>query len=258
MGTLDNQLAILTVGDAQLAFPLAQALTGAGARLALVTSNESVAVQLTDRLPSGSVQAYTASSSLDSVQSTVSTILLDHGTPDILVTVPLRPAPKSSLELSEADFQTALDDGLLYAFRWSQAVGRLMVGAGHGVIVHVTGLWALGGWPGWLAGSAAFGAIHNLTHTLAVEWATSKVRVNCLVPGITPVIAAAIESSPVPRSADAIARRIPAGRQLSDNDLAQALLYLVDPMAGYVSGEVLQVDGGWDKWGRLYAVAAKG
>ncbi len=250
MGILDNQWAVLIASPSELLVPLALALSEAGAALAVVNEASVDAETLKQLRVTGTVTTYASQADLD-------LILNLRGAPDILVTLPPTPVVRPSLELTEADFRAVLEGSLIRAFRWSQAIGRRMVQAQSGVIVHVTGLSGLGGWPGWLPESAAFAGVHQLTHTLAVEWAKDHVRVNCLVPGVTEATREQIEDAPSAPSRDAILRRIPVGRTATSDDIAQALLYLVDPRSSYVSGEILRVDGGWDSWGRLYAAAKR-
>ncbi len=135
---------------------------------------------------------------------------------------------------------------------WTSAAAAVM--APGSVIVHITGLSGLGGWRGWHAAGAAFAGIHNLVRSFAVELAPRGVRVNALVPGISlaqgEVIAREIE-----QPLDAVRARIPVGEFMSEEAFGNSLIYLVHPSSSYVTGEILAVDGGWDIWGRLHAVA---
>lgn len=257
MGELDQKLAILSHASSDLAYPLAAALAHAGARLACVDGDLNAADQLAAQLRGEGAQAtaYAAQLSEGSVRAALDVIVSAQGHPDILVMCPPTPVVAPSATLDEADFRAALERSLIHAFLWCQAAGRVMLDVGRGVIVNVTGLSGMGGWPGWLAQSAAFAGIHNLTHTLAVEWAKQGLRVNGLVPGITESAVQQLVTSPGAPDEAKVIRRIPAGRAASGEDLGQALLYLV--RSTFVTGEILRVDGGWDMWGRLYAVAPK-
>jgi NAD(P)-dependent dehydrogenase (short-subunit alcohol dehydrogenase family) len=258
MGVLDGQVAVLTASESEFDAPIVAMLAREGARLAVVVRPGADTRPLIAALPPGAIaNFYEAGSDSDDVMYAVKAIDGSLGTPGILVTLPVRPIVAPSAELSEADFRSVLDNTLVHAFLWSQSVGRLMRASKRGVIVHVTGLSGLGGWPGWLAEGAAYAGIHNLTHTLAVEWAKDGVRVNCLVPGVTDEALSAIVASPRAPTAEAVEERIPAERIATPKDIADALLYLVHPKSSFVSGEILKVDGGWDSWGRFYAVAAR-
>lgn len=256
MGELINQLAILCQASSRLAEPLALALGSEGARLAIVDINLQSAKDLVAILETEgiSAKAYQADLSAESVKHTLRAIQALQGRPDILVTCPVDPVVSPSVDLAERDFRGILDRTLVHAFLWCQAVGRSMLATGDGVLVNVTGLSGMGGWPGWLAESAAFAGIHNLTHTLATEWTRFGVRTNCLVPGVTEDQTEALLKTPEVPNRSKIIERVPLRRLASSDDLAKALVYLVRPAASFISGEILRVDGGWDVWGRYYAV----
>jgi len=256
MSELDGQLAILTQAGSHLARPLAEALAGSGARLALVDGEPGLAEALaaTMRALGWGAVGYACGVSAIQVTAVLEAIVAAQGRPTILVNCPGPLAVSPSAETSEAEFRAALDRCLVHAFLWCQAAGRLMQDAGSGVIVNVSGLPGMGGWPGWIAASAALGGLHNLTHTLATEWSRYGVRINCLVPGVTePMVDLLLQTPEAPDRATVL-ERIPLGRLATGQDLGKALIYLVRPTASYISGEILRVDGAWDVWGRYYAV----
>lgn len=247
-----SSLAILTHASSDLAPPLAAALLHDGMRLALVDADPDESQRPAAALKSDQASHYSTHVNEESIRMTFQAILDHQGTPDVLVTCPAPPTVRPSIELTELDFRAALENNLLHAFLWSKVAAETMMKNGGGVIVHITGLSGLGGWKGWLAQSAAFGGIHQLVHTLAVEWAKSGVRVNALVPGITDSV---VQQSG--HSSEQLRQRIPMERLATEDDLGAALRYLVSPKASFVTGEILRVDGGWDIWGRLYAVAKR-
>jgi NAD(P)-dependent dehydrogenase (short-subunit alcohol dehydrogenase family) len=246
-----SKLAILTNASSELAKPLATALAASGMRLALVDMNLDAAQLIASRLKTEGIDAtaYSAASSSESVQAALDAI----GRPNVLITCPPTPPLLPSTDLSEADLRAYLDSSLFHAFLWNQAAGKAMLEAGSGVIVNVTGLSGMGGWPGWLASSVAWGGIHNLTHTLAVEWGKRGVRVNCLVPGVTESTMQQIYESPRAADETRILWRIPQGKTAPLEAFGQALLYLIN--GTFLNGEILRVDGGWDIWGQFSAVA---
>lgn len=158
------------------------------------------------------------------------------------------------------DVPATFDDGsaeqlgaaLTQAGRWTSAAAIVM--APGGSIVHITGLSGLGGWRGWQAAGAYFAAIHNLVRSLAVELAASGVRVNALVPGISQTRGKTVATA-IGESSKVVQGRIPLGEFMPEHALGNGLVYLVHPSSSYVTGEILAVDGGWDVWGRLNAVA---
>jgi 3-oxoacyl-[acyl-carrier protein] reductase len=259
METHTAKLAILTRTDSEFAPSIARTLIEHGFQLALVDGHSTPAQGLIETLPalSDRVFVYQCAVAEKPISETVKHIIKQQGIPQILITCPSIPTTAPTVELTEEQFRAELENRLIHAFLWSKIVGQHMLQAGQGVIVHITGLSGMGGWRGWAAQSAAFGGIHNLIHTLAAEWAQSGVRVNGLVPGITQVTAQHILATSPDHTQQEIIRRIPMERLATHEDICRALLYLISPSSSYVSGEILRVDGGWDIWGRLYAVAAK-
>ena len=256
MSELDGQLAMVTQAGSHLARPLAEALGRSGARLALVDGELEPAEELAAEMRALGWEAlgYAGGVSAGQVRAALEAIVAAQGRPEILVNCPAPLAVSPSAETSEVEFRGALDGCLVHAFLWCQAAGRLMLEARSGVIVNISGLPGMGGWPGWIAASAALGGLHNLTHTLATEWSRYGVRINCLVPGVTePMVDLLLQTPEAPDRATVLAR-IPLGRLATSEDLGKALVYLVRPAAAYISGEILRVDGAWDVWGRYYAV----
>jgi NAD(P)-dependent dehydrogenase (short-subunit alcohol dehydrogenase family) len=256
MAELDGQLALVTRAAGPLAEGLAEALARAGARLALADPDAAVAEVLAARLRERGREAlaYGCPFTAAGIERALDEVAAAAGLPTVLVTCPAPPVVRPSADLGADEFAGTIELNLVQTFLWCQAAGRRMVAAGHGVIVNVTGLSGMGGWPGWLADSAAFGGVHNLTHTLATEWSRYGVRTNCLVPGVTEDLLPYLLQTPEAPDRETVLKRIPAGRLAQPDDLGKALIYLVRPAASFISGEILRVDGAWDVWGRYYAV----
>lgn len=95
--------------------------------------------------------------------------------------------------------------------------------------------------------SASKGALMALTRALAADLLPHGIRVNCVSPGTTdtPWVASLVKSADEPAAELAkLARRQPSGRLVSPDEVAQAIAFLVDPLSGSITGEVLHVDSG--------------
>jgi len=111
-----------------------------------------------------------------------------------------------------------------------------------GRIVNISSVWGVAGGSCEVAYSAAKAAVIGLTKALARETAPSGVTANCVAPG---VIGTPMNSHLSPEELAQLAREIPVGCLGTPEDVARAVCFFAEEEAGYVTGQVLQVDGGW-------------
>ncbi|MDR2686802.1 MAG: SDR family oxidoreductase [Oscillospiraceae bacterium] len=117
-----------------------------------------------------------------------------------------------------------------------------MVRRTWGRIVHLSPAWGAAGGRCEVAYSAAKAAVVGLTKALAKEAAPSGVTVNCVAPG---AVDTPMNAHLSPEELSALAREIPAGRLGAPEDVAEAVCFFAGEGAGYVTGQVLCVDGGF-------------
>jgi NAD(P)-dependent dehydrogenase (short-subunit alcohol dehydrogenase family) len=118
-----------------------------------------------------------------------------------------------------------------------------MLEAGGGAIINNASIMAIAGVPGADAYTAAKGGVIALTRTLAVEWASRGIRVNCICPGTieTPMVGAITSDAERARLGDST----PMKRVGQADEIARAALFLASSDSSYVTGVMLPVDGGW-------------
>lgn len=150
-----------------------------------------------------------------------------------------------STDYSTADWDDVMDVNLKAAFLLSQVFARSVFARGAvGRIVNIASLLSFQGGIRVPAYTASKHGIAGLTKILANEWTARGINVNAVAPGyIATNNTAALRDDPQ-RSAE-ILGRIPAGRWGEPADIAGAVTFLCTPAANYVSGAVLNVDGGW-------------
>ena len=98
---------------------------------------------------------------------------------------------------------------------------------------------------------AARGGVENLSKSLAIEWINENIRINCVAPGI--IKSSGLENYPTEFVAQA-SKSIPMKRLGTMEEVANLVLYLSSPMASYITGETIYIDGGSRLWGDIWEI----
>jgi len=145
-------------------------------------------------------------------------------------------------DITDEDWQRMLAVNLSGAFYASRAVLPGMISRRYGRIINVGSIWGQVGASCEVHYSAAKAGLIGLTKALAKEVAPSGVTVNCVCPG---VIETDMLSSFTPEDLALLAEETPAGRLGTPEDVAYALLWLADEKAGFITGQIVGVNGGF-------------
>jgi 3-oxoacyl-[acyl-carrier protein] reductase len=156
-----------------------------------------------------------------------------------------------SEDLKTQDWQRALDTDLSGVFYGSQCAARKMIPQGGGCIINITSVYGLVAAPGRAAYCASKAACNMLTKVLAIEWAQKKIRVNAIAPGYfrTELVQGVIDRGMLPIGA--IEKRTPLGRIGEVDDLLGLAVYLASDDSSFMTGSVVNIDGGWEAYGYL-------
>ncbi|NJL14439.1 MAG: SDR family oxidoreductase [Microscillaceae bacterium] len=122
----------------------------------------------------------------------------------------------------------------------------------QGIIVNIIAQM-FRGFPGMVHTGAARAGVDNMTKTLAVEWSKFGIRVNAVAPGL--IHSSGLDTYPEPFRTQTLVefpKRIPQNRMGTAEEVAYAVLFLASPMATYITGETLYVDGGQRLWGDFW------
>ena len=182
---------------------------------------------------------------IDAVRSCVEATADRFGRLDILINNAGYGVVKPSLEQTEEDWDGVIDSCLKATFFFSQAAARVMIPARRGVILNISSICGLGGWPRRVPYSAAKAGIVRITQGLGAEWALHDVRVVGIAPGhILTKRLLEIEAEGTIDLSN-MRRRTPPGRLGQVDDIVHAVRFLVSDDARHITGVVLPVDGGY-------------
>jgi NAD(P)-dependent dehydrogenase (short-subunit alcohol dehydrogenase family) len=246
-----NKVAVITGGSSGIGKEVAQRLVAAGAQ-AVITGRDAAKLERAAREmdPDGEqVRTFAGDIALpSSAQAIVDLALREFGGVDILLNNAGVFRPKPFLEVDAQEYDWFLDTILKGKFFMAQAAAKAMQKRGGGVIVQTGSFWAnqaVGATPS-AAYSAANAGVHALTRNLAIELASSKIRINTVAPAVveTPIFGTFMDPVQVRQALPSFNAFHPLGRNGQPSDIADAVLFLASDEASWITGAVLPVDGG--------------
>jgi len=246
MFDLSGTTAVVTGARRGIGFAMAEALAAAGANIIGVSATIEASGSDIEKAVTAHGRSFEAIAcdfaDADAVAALGET--LSTRNVDILVnnagTIERAPAAEHPTELWDRVIQVNLSS----QFTLTQSIARSMIERGRGKIIFTASLLSFQGGinvPGY---TAAKSGIAGLTKALSNEWASKGITVNAIAPGyIATDNTQALREDP--DRSRSILERIPAGRWGTGADLAGATVFLASPASDYVSGAILNVDGGW-------------
>ncbi len=145
---------------------------------------------------------------------------------------------------SEADWSEMVDTKLNGVWRGMKSQIPAMLEAGGGAIVNMAGNWGLIGFPTYAAYCAAAHGVMGLTKAAAMEYAGAGIRINAVCPGAVDAPILDRMTGDNEEIKNSFAQQLPVGRLCSQEDIAEAVLWLASDAASYVNGVGLVLDGG--------------
>ena len=237
---LDGQVAIVTGAGRGIGRGCAEALADAGARVIAIARSD---VELAEVAAhnSGLIEAWCEDVTGDALLQRIE----DVEDLSILVNNAGGNRPQPFVDVDDESLDFVIDLNVRAAFRVARSAVRAMIASGTaGNIVHMSSQMGHVGSPERTVYCMTKHAIEGLTKAMAVELAPEGIRVNAVAPTFveTPLTKPMFEN---PEFMEFVMDMIPMGKIGSIDDVVSAVMYLVSPGAGMVTGHSLKVDGGW-------------
>ena len=247
-GLFKDHVAVITGGGTGIGLAIATRLGELGARIVIGSRNseniehgsaalrhaglDPLCVQIDVRKP-------------EQVDEMVQRVLRHFGRIDILINNAAGNFICRAEDLSPNGWNSVIGIVLNGSFYCSRAVGRHMIERGKGgSIISILANYVWTGSAGTIHSAAAKAGVMSMTQTLAVEWAKHKIRVNAVAPGPIESPGAAKQLWNNPDAVSRITNMVPLGRWGTPDEVANSVAFLASPDSGFITGEILTIDGG--------------
>jgi 3-oxoacyl-[acyl-carrier protein] reductase len=244
MAGVEGRVALVTGASQGIGRACALLLANSGAKVALCARNQEKLDQLAGEIKSngGDATAFKLDVGNESeIKAVVKAVIAQHGKVEILVNNAGITRDQLVMRMKRADWDDVLATNLTAPFLLIQAAISSMLKQRWGRIINITSIFGQIGQVGQANYSSSKAGLIGLTMSVAREVGSRNITVNAVSPGfietaMTEVLPAELKEN--------ILKNIPLGRSGSDMDVAHAVKYLASEEAGYVTGHVLNVNGG--------------
>jgi 3-oxoacyl-[acyl-carrier protein] reductase len=245
MFRLDGRIALVTGGSRGIGRACSEALAGQGATVVVnYVKGEVAAREVADGIVSRGGKADVAGFDVadsKAVDAAVEDLVQRHGKIDVLVANAGISIDGLLLRMKDDDLDRLFATNVRGAIACARACSRSMMRARWGRIVFMSSVVGEMGNVGQTAYAASKAALLGAAKSIAREYASRSLTVNVVAPGF---IDTDMTSTMTPEMKEQLVKVVPLGRTGSANDVAAACVYLASEEAGYVTGQVLRVNGG--------------
>ncbi|MEO6039282.1 MAG: SDR family oxidoreductase [Saprospiraceae bacterium] len=246
-----GKTALVSGGGSGIGLAIARQFLHYGATVFIASRKaERLEQALQELRPLGTVHAFPLDiREPDRVEALADFIARESGPLDILVNNAGGQFLSPAMDISPKGWQAVVNTNLNGTWYMTQAMAkRFFLPQRQGVVVNIV-VNNFRGFPGMAHTGAARAGVSNLTQSLAVEWARQGVRLNCIAPGI--IRSSGLENYP-PEFTQNMERSIPMHRLGTVEEVAALTLFLASPLAAYMTGDTIYMDGGARLWGDLW------
>ncbi len=240
---LDGKVTIVTGGTRGIGLEIVKCFCENNAKVILFGSKEETVNEALNKLKDEgySVEGYWPNlNDFEEVDKTINKIYEEYGKIDILINNAGISANKKIEDTTSEDFVKIMNLNVNAIFNVTKSVVPIMKKNKSGVILNTSSMVSIYGQPSGVGYPASKFAVNGITKSLARELAPYNIRVNAVAPGIinTDMVANLPKEMIEP-----LIKSIPLGRIGTTRDIASAFLFLASPLASYITGVILQVDG---------------
>ena len=243
--SLAGQIALVTGSSRGIGAVIARKMASAGAKVALnYNASVDAAIEVRDSIASTGGEAMIIAGDVsdeNQAEQTIKAVVREFGRIDILVNNAGIHRDRLLLRMTPDDFDQVLQVNLRGAFLCTKYVMPHLIRQHYGRVINMSSVVGLTGNPGQANYAAAKAGLIGFTKAVAREVASRNVTVNAVAPGY---IATGMVEDLSEEQQKQILERIPMGRFGTSEDVAETILFLSSKGAGYLTGQVLTIDGG--------------
>jgi NAD(P)-dependent dehydrogenase (short-subunit alcohol dehydrogenase family) len=246
-----NRTVFVAGGTSGINLGIAEAFAEAGARLAVISRSHERVERAKRRLSGYGREAIGFAADVRNVEATAAALEAVHrtfGDIDVLVSGAAGNFPSSALGMSANGFKSVVDIDLQGTFNVLRSAHAFLRKPGAAV-VNVSAPQAFIPLAMQAHACAAKAGVDMLTRVLALEWGSDGIRLNSVVPGPIEDTEGVARLMATDEARNAVMRGVPLGRLGTKQEVANLVLFLASPWAGYITGSVIPVDGGWSASG---------
>lgn len=244
---LNTKSALVTGAASGFGAEIARQFAREGAKVTIMDLNGEGAARIAAEIGAAAIAVKGDVTSRADVEAAVAAARAHGGALDIVINnAGWTHRNKPLLDVTEDEFDKVYAINVKSIYHMIQTVVPVMTEQGGGVVVNIGSTAGIRPRPGLTWYNSSKGAVNLLTRSLAVELAPQKIRVNCVAPvmGATALLESFMGVPDTPENRARFIATIPLGRLAEPKDIASACLYLASDEAEFVTGVILEVDGG--------------